>query len=124
MRLAVEGVPQDEADRGADHQQHEGADLAHRELGLVVQIHQRGDQAEQDEHFVQVGDRDAANVRRDQVALVPAGEQAGQREHRRRPGQAAAHAHQQAGAGEGAGPVQHGGKEEQRAHPHERRLAG
>jgi hypothetical protein len=62
VRAAVEGVPEDEADRGRDDQQHEGAHLPRLRARLVIEVHHRGDEAEQHEHFVQVGHRDVADV--------------------------------------------------------------
>ncbi|ABA48737.1 hypothetical protein BURPS1710b_3740 [Burkholderia pseudomallei 1710b] len=67
LRVACDRVPHQEADRRADHEQHERAERARAVMPFVIQIEKRGDEAEQHEDFIQVRHRNVADVRADQV---------------------------------------------------------
>ena len=146
LRLARHRVPEQEADRRADDQHHEGTQGAHAALAaagvggpaaggaggalqvvrLEVQVEQRRHPGEQDEHLVEVADRDVPDVGADLVALVPAHHGASERHEHRAPGQQRTDL---LGGGlavallEEADPVEQRAHEEQRAHPQDRGLA-
>ena len=123
VRLTIEGVPQQETDRGTDHQQHEGAQLAVLVAQFVKQVEQRGEDGKQDENFIQVAERDMSDIRADQVGLVPARHQADQAHHHRAPGNGAGNPGGKLGAAQQGEPVAGGGDHEQRTHPHDGGLA-
>jgi hypothetical protein len=119
MRLAHHRVPQQKAHSSADHQHHEPAQRAGVVLLFIVEIERRRHPAEQHEHFVQVADGDVADVRTDEVALIPAHQRADERHRHGHPRHARAqHAHGLAlAAREHADPVERRADEEQHAHP-------
>ena len=58
--------------RTAKKAEDEAAEFLYGETGFVVEVHQRGDDEEEDENFVKVGNRDVSCVRAQEVAFVPA----------------------------------------------------
>ncbi len=80
-------VPQQEAHRRADHQHGEGAHAAGLVFLFEIQIQNGGQPGEQHEHFVQVRQRNVADIRPDLIALIPAHHGADQRHGDAHPGQ-------------------------------------
>eukprot|EP01137_Pigoraptor_chileana_P033403 Opistho-2@24198 len=127
VRLARHRVPEQEGHGRADHQQHVGAQGASLEAGLVVQIEQRRHPGEQHEDFVEIADRDVADIGCDLVALEPAHHGTHQGHEDGAPGQLGADGLGRAGLallGEEAAPVEQGAHVEEQAHPQDRALAG
>ena len=126
VRLAHQRVPEQEADRRAHHQHHEGAQRARAVARFEVQVEGRGEPAEQHEHFVQVADRDVADVR-----ARSGGSRTSAPWCRSAPCVTAAQARREpissiaspCRAAEEADPVEQRAHEEQHAHPEDGRLA-
>ena len=124
--LAHDRVPEQESDGGTDHQHDKGAQRAGLVLIFEIQIERRGHPAEQDKHFIEIADRDVANVGPQQVAFIPAHHGADQCHADRRPCQP--RSDQRHGgalaARDDPQPVEDRAHEKEHAHPQDRRLAG
>ena len=70
--FAGKAVPKDEADNDRHEAEDETAEFLYGKTGFVVEVHQGGDDEEEDEDFVEVGNGDVSCVRAQEVAFVPA----------------------------------------------------
>ena len=127
--VACEAVPQHEADDSGHQCIDEHAQPLHGKTGFVIPVHQCADDEEKDEDFIEVGNRDMAGIAQQQVAFVPANQEASKARQGGDPTEGGTHAEQGIGLAffvcsqQGAAGVGEQGGKNHRALPHNRRLA-
>ena len=88
-RAALNAVPNGKRHQAAHQDIHKHTQFVHGKFLLVIQIHQPRNHHEQDEHFIQVGHGNVARIGAQQIAFVPAHQQADKARKCRRPRQTA-----------------------------------
>ena len=126
MGFAHHGVPEQKANRSADHQHHKRTKCFGFVLVFEVQVKRGGHPTKQHEHFVQITHRNVTDICAYQITFIPAYQRANECHADSHPGDFGAQRFKCMTLvfTEHAQPVKTSGHEKQHAHPQNRRLTG